>query len=96
MEDHTIVVRYKSSEVHNALQNTLPQLSTTCTVHTKRYEGEEMRHTKSLQHFMNQMTKECQQPECEAHLGRRRSEGLRLVSSPLSRPVEEVFFCVGP
>ena len=58
--------------------------------------SEEIRHTKSLQHFMNQMTKECPQPECEAHLGRRRSEGLRLVRSPLSRPVEEVFFCVGP
>ena len=38
VEDHTIVVRYKSSEAHNALQNTLPKLTTTCTVYTKRYE----------------------------------------------------------
>ena len=55
--------------------------------------SEETHRTKSLHHFMKQMAKEYPQPECEAHLGRRRSEGLRLVSSPLSRPVEEVF-CV--
>ena len=47
--------------------------------------SEETHRTKSLHHFMKQMAKECPQPECEAHLGRRRSEGLRLVSSPLSQ-----------
>ena len=39
VEDHTTVVRYKSSEVHNALRNTLPKPTITCVVYTKRYEG---------------------------------------------------------
>ena len=39
VEDHTTVVRYKSSEVHNALRNTLPKPTITCAVYTKRYEG---------------------------------------------------------
>ena len=39
MEDHTTVVRYTSSEVHNAPRNTLLKPTITCTVYTKRCEG---------------------------------------------------------
>ena len=65
VKDHTTVVRYTSSEVHNAPRNTLLKPTITSTVYTKNVR-EEIRHTKLLQHFMNQMTKECPQPECEA------------------------------